>query len=90
MSASEYQEKYWGRLREAIDKMLTPPPQGCRPISFEEVSFEVNTPPSLFLERHVNVISRELLFLELHARFTTVPFNLCPVQFCIFDLLSEK
>ncbi|XP_023339768.1 CDK2-associated and cullin domain-containing protein 1-like [Eurytemora carolleeae] len=37
MSASEYQEKYWGRLREAIDKMLTPPPQGCRPISFEEM-----------------------------------------------------
>jgi hypothetical protein len=37
MSAVEYQEKYWGRLREAIDKMLTPPPAGCRPISFEEM-----------------------------------------------------
>ena len=37
MTASEYQEKYWGRLREAIDKMLTPSPVDCRPISFEEV-----------------------------------------------------
>lgn len=37
MSISEYQEQYWGRLREALDKMFDYPPGTYKPISYEEM-----------------------------------------------------
>lgn len=37
MTIDEYQSVYWKNLRDAIDKMFTPPPGGYRPISYEEM-----------------------------------------------------
>jgi len=37
MTVDEYQDLYWGRLREAIDNMLTHPPGGYRRISYEKM-----------------------------------------------------
>ena len=42
MTIDEYQSVYWKNLRDAIDKMFTPPPGGYRPISYEEVSNLIN------------------------------------------------
>jgi len=37
MLIEEYTDQYWGRLREAIDKMFNHPPGSYRPISYEEM-----------------------------------------------------
>ena len=57
MSISEYQEQYWGRLREALDKMFDYPPGTYKPISYEEVSHVV--PTTIHLTWHIQAIFYE-------------------------------